>query len=64
MGLEYFYGRYVWTVTGCWPGALQFTAHGRRDEVLMGLDLGRLLVLRSDVPRRPGLYAESGLAGG
>ena len=39
MGLEDFYGRYGWTVTGCWPGALQFTAHGRRDEVLMGLDL-------------------------
>lgn len=39
-GLEDFYGRFGWTVAGRWPGALRFTAHGRRDEVLMSLDLG------------------------
>ncbi|MGY2002030.1 N-acetyltransferase family protein [Blastococcus sp. SYSU DS1024] len=39
MGLEAFYGRYGWVVTGRWPGALQITADDRRDEVLMGLDL-------------------------
>ncbi|MGY2064610.1 N-acetyltransferase family protein [Blastococcus sp. SYSU DS0619] len=40
MGLEDFYARYGWVVTGCWPGALQITADDRRDEVLMGLRLG------------------------
>ncbi|MCF6506170.1 GNAT family N-acetyltransferase [Blastococcus sp. MG754426] len=39
MGLESFYGRHGWTVTGCWPGALQIGVDDRRDEVLMGLDL-------------------------
>ena len=38
-GLEPFYERFGWRVVGAWPGALQFTAHGRRDEVLMALDL-------------------------
>jgi GNAT superfamily N-acetyltransferase len=41
MGLEEFYERFGWTVVGAWPGALRFTRHGLRDEVLMGLDLGR-----------------------
>lgn len=41
MGLEEFYGRFGWSVVGAWPGALRFTRHGVRDEVLMGLDLGR-----------------------
>jgi GNAT superfamily N-acetyltransferase len=40
MGLEEFYGRFGWTVAGTWPGALRFTRHGVRDEVLMGRDLG------------------------
>jgi len=35
MGLEAFYERFGWQVVGAWPGALQFTRHGRRDEVLM-----------------------------
>jgi predicted GNAT family N-acyltransferase len=39
MGLEDFYSRFGWVVVGAWPGALQFTHHGRRDEVLMSLDL-------------------------
>jgi GNAT superfamily N-acetyltransferase len=38
-GLEAFYERFGWVVVGAWPGALQFTEHGRRDEVLMALDL-------------------------
>jgi predicted GNAT family N-acyltransferase len=38
-GLEAFYERFGWVVVGAWPGALQFTDHGRRDEVLMALDL-------------------------
>lgn len=38
-GLEAFYERFGWTVVGAWPGALQFTQHGRRDEVLMAVDL-------------------------
>ena len=38
-GLEAFYERFGWQVVGAWPGALQFTQHGRRDEVLMALDL-------------------------
>jgi GNAT superfamily N-acetyltransferase len=38
-GLEAFYVRFGWTVVGAWPGALQFTRHGRRDEVLMAKDL-------------------------
>jgi hypothetical protein len=38
-GLEAFYERFGWRVVGSWPGALQFTKHGRRDEVLMALDL-------------------------
>jgi GNAT superfamily N-acetyltransferase len=40
-GLEAFYERFGWQVVGTWPGALQFTEHGRRDEVLMALDLTR-----------------------
>jgi GNAT superfamily N-acetyltransferase len=40
-GLEPFYERFGWQVVGVWPGALQFTEHGRRDEVLMALDLAR-----------------------
>ncbi|MGY1834012.1 GNAT family N-acetyltransferase [Blastococcus sp. SYSU DS0510] len=39
MGLETFYARYGWVVTGCWPGALQVAPDDRRDEVLMGLDV-------------------------
>jgi GNAT superfamily N-acetyltransferase len=39
MGLEAFYARYGWVVTGRWPGALEITPDDRRDEVLMGLDL-------------------------
>jgi GNAT superfamily N-acetyltransferase len=39
MGLEAFYERFGWVVVGAWPGALQFTRHGRRDEVLMAGDL-------------------------
>jgi len=38
-GLEGFYERFGWVVVGSWPGALQFTEHGRRDEVLMARDL-------------------------
>jgi GNAT superfamily N-acetyltransferase len=38
-GLEPFYEKHGWQVVGAWPGALQFTRHGRRDEVLMALDL-------------------------
>lgn len=38
-GLEAFYERFAWRVVGVWPGALQFSQHGRRDEVLMALDL-------------------------
>jgi GNAT superfamily N-acetyltransferase len=38
-GLEAFYEEFGWTVVGRWPGALQFTQYGRRDEVLMALDL-------------------------
>jgi GNAT superfamily N-acetyltransferase len=38
-GLEAFYERFGWVVVGAWPGALQFTEHGRRDEVLMARDL-------------------------
>jgi GNAT superfamily N-acetyltransferase len=34
-GLEPFYEKFGWQVVGAWPGALQFTHHGRRDEVLM-----------------------------
>jgi GNAT superfamily N-acetyltransferase len=34
-GLEAFYERFGWRVVGAWPGALHFTEHGRRDEVLM-----------------------------
>ena len=40
-GLEAFYERFGWQVVGAWPGALQFREHGRRDEVLMALDLRR-----------------------
>jgi GNAT superfamily N-acetyltransferase len=39
MGLEAFYEKFGWRVVGAWPGALQFTHHGRRDEVLLSLDL-------------------------
>jgi GNAT superfamily N-acetyltransferase len=35
MGLEAFYERFGWVVVGAWPGALEFTRYGRRDEVLM-----------------------------
>jgi GNAT superfamily N-acetyltransferase len=38
-GLEPFYERFGWVVVGAWPGALQFSEHGRRDEVLMARDL-------------------------
>jgi ribosomal protein S18 acetylase RimI-like enzyme len=38
-GLEAFYEKFGWQVVGAWPGALQFTQHGRRDEVLMARDL-------------------------
>ena len=38
-GLEAFYERFGWKVIGAWPGALRFSQHGRRDEVLMALDL-------------------------
>jgi GNAT superfamily N-acetyltransferase len=38
-GLEAFYARFGWVVVGAWPGALQFTRHGRRDEVLMAKEL-------------------------
>ncbi len=38
-GLEAFYERFGWVVVGAWPGALRFPQHGRRDEVLMALDL-------------------------
>jgi GNAT superfamily N-acetyltransferase len=38
-GLEAFYERFGWRVVGAWPAALQFSGHGRRDEVLMVLDL-------------------------
>ena len=41
-GLEAFYQRFGWVVVGAWPGALQFSRHGRRDEVLMALDLRHL----------------------
>ena len=41
MGLEAFYERFGWPVVGAWPGALRFTRHGRRDAVLMVLDLTR-----------------------
>ena len=40
-GLEPFYEKFGWAVVGAWPGALQFSQHGRRDEVLMALDLRR-----------------------
>jgi GNAT superfamily N-acetyltransferase len=39
MGLEAFYERFGWVVVGAWPGALQFTRYGRRDEVLLARDL-------------------------
>jgi predicted GNAT family N-acyltransferase len=39
MGLEAFYQRFGWVVIGAWPGALQFTQHGRRDEVPMVREL-------------------------
>jgi GNAT superfamily N-acetyltransferase len=42
-GLEAFYEKFGWRVVGAWPGALQFTEHGRRDEVLMAVDLRRPL---------------------
>jgi hypothetical protein len=38
-GLEAFYEKFGWQVVGAWPGALHFTRHGRRDEVLMTLNL-------------------------
>ncbi|MGY5883769.1 N-acetyltransferase family protein [Modestobacter lacusdianchii] len=38
-GLEPFYERFGWEVTGRWPGALQITPDDRRDEVLMTLSL-------------------------
>lgn len=38
-GLEAFYEKFGWQVVGAWPGALQFTEYGRRDEVLMACDL-------------------------
>lgn len=41
-GLEAFYERFGWVMVGAWPGALQFAGHGRRDEVLMVIDLRSL----------------------
>jgi GNAT superfamily N-acetyltransferase len=38
-GLDAFYEQFGWRVVGAWPGALQFAEHGRRDEVLMAVDL-------------------------
>lgn len=38
-GFEAFYERFGWEVVGAWPGALQFSQYGRRDEVLMARDL-------------------------
>jgi ribosomal protein S18 acetylase RimI-like enzyme len=38
-GLEAFYEKFGWRVVGAWPGALQFTEHGRRNEVLVAVDL-------------------------
>lgn len=38
-GLEAFYEKFGRRVVGAWPGALHFTQHGRRDEVLVALDL-------------------------
>lgn len=38
-GLEAIYEKFGWVVVGAWPGALQFSQHGRRDEVLMARDL-------------------------
>ena len=35
MGLEAFYGRLGWTVTGRWPGKLRLSPSDTRDEVLM-----------------------------
>jgi GNAT superfamily N-acetyltransferase len=34
-GLEHFYARLGWTVTGRWPGALRFASGDDRDEILM-----------------------------
>ncbi len=34
-GLEHFYARLGWTVTGRWPGALRFAPGDERDEILM-----------------------------
>jgi GNAT superfamily N-acetyltransferase len=42
-GLEAFYEKFGWQVVGAWPGALNFSRHGRRDEVLMAVDLRRSL---------------------
>lgn len=39
MGLEDFYRRLGWVITGRWPRALRFGEDDYRDEVLMGLDL-------------------------
>ena len=35
MGLEGFYGRRGWQVTGRWPGKLRFAPDDTRDEILM-----------------------------
>jgi GNAT superfamily N-acetyltransferase len=35
MGLEGFYGRLGWQVTGRWPGKLRFAPDDTRDEILM-----------------------------
>ena len=35
MGLEGFYGRLGWQVTGRWPGKLRFAPSDTRDEILM-----------------------------
>ena len=37
--LEAFHEKFGWEVVGAWPGALQFSDYGRRDEVLMARDL-------------------------
>jgi len=34
-GLEHFYGRLGWTVTGRWPGALRLAPGDDRDEILL-----------------------------
>ena len=35
MGLERYYGRLGWEVTGRWPGKLRLSPEDTRDEILM-----------------------------